>query len=292
MPQFTRERRPASREVEREARRILPLLARTGAHAVGARPAGGSVAVHLRAAQKRPTAIVGQAVFDEFRRTGWVQCSDDRTWRLSESGRNWLMRRSPDGDGFADQHRLVEERGVEMPGGGWRRARVNAGEDPLGWLARRKGPDGERFLSEEMVAAGERLRSDFTRAQLLTSTTTDWSRLSRDGGGRRSGAGAGAGACELTEVALAARQRFERALTVLGGEAAGLVVDVCCFLIGLEHAESARGWPKRSAKIALRLCLGQLATHYGLRRCQEPGRSSRSHLWRAGSGRPATSEEA
>ena len=49
----------------------------------------------------------------------------------------------------------------------------------------------------------------------------------------------------------------------MGPEFAGVLLDVCCFLKGLEDIEHERRWPPRSAKILLQLGLDRLARHYG-----------------------------
>jgi hypothetical protein len=94
---------------------------------------------------------------------------------------------------------------------------------------------------------------------MMPRVTANWT--ASVASGRRNGA---AGVAEITEVALAARLRVERALAAVDPEFGGLLVDFCCFLKGLEQIESERRWPPRSAKIVLRMALASLARHYGL----------------------------
>jgi Domain of unknown function (DUF6456) len=136
------------------------------------------------------------------------------------------------------------------------------------WLYRRGGKNGPKLIGEALFAAGERLRADFTYGNMAPRTTLNWTF-----GGGRSGTAEGP---QPTETALAARQRVRRALDAVGPELSGVLVDICCFLKGLEDVERDRQWPARSAKIILALGLQRLARHYGYSDCaQGPVRQQR-----------------
>jgi hypothetical protein len=160
-------------------------------------------------------------------------------------------------DAFVGQHLALAQR--DLASGKTRTTvTMNDAESPLAWLARRKGRDGRPLIQPVQLQAGERLRSDFTRAQLMPRTTSNWSAaVALD---RRSANPA----ATFTESVIAARQRVRGAVEAVGPEFAGLLLDLCCFLKGLEDIERERAWPPRSAKIVLQLGLDRLARHYGL----------------------------
>ncbi len=132
---------------------------------------------------------------------------------------------------------------------------VNWSESPLGQLMRRKGRDGEAFLNSAEFQAGERLRADYTRGQIMPRLGANW--VASVSSGRRDG-----GIADLTDAALAARIRVENAIRAVGPELSGILIDVCCFLKGMETIEMERGWPVRSAKIVLKTALSVLSRHY------------------------------
>ena len=153
---------------------------------------------------------------------------------------------------------------------------VNPAESPIDVLARRKDRDGRPWLTSGQVAAAERLRADFERACLQPSVTMNW-RFGEATGGSRA-----CGAAELGDMALAARRRVNAAIAAVGPELSGLLVDVCCFLKGLELVEHERRWPARSAKIMLATGLSALARHYA----PVPAKRNANH-WGADGYRPA-----
>jgi hypothetical protein len=154
------------------------------------------------------------------------------------------------------QHLALAQQRVDGPTGP-AVVTIDEAESPLAWLARRKGRDGRALIEPVQLLAGERLRADFTRAQLMPRITSNWDAAVSDG--RR-----GDGAAIFADAVIAARQRVRSALDAVGTEFSGLLVDVCCFLKGLPDVERERGWPARSGKVVLQLALDRLARHYGL----------------------------
>jgi hypothetical protein len=159
---------------------------------------------------------------------------------------------------FRSRHLALAQRQVTTERGN-ATVMLDESESPLAWLARRRGRNGRSLIEPHQLQAGERLRSEFTRANLMPRTTSNWE--SPISSGRRGAVDRGADA--FTETMIADRQRVRQALDAAGPEFAGLLLDVCCFLKGLDDVERERRWPQRSAKVVLQLALDRLARFYG-----------------------------
>jgi hypothetical protein len=189
--------------------------------------------------------------------------------RVTEEARHWLLRRRQKIDGFALQHRLParDRDGTER----------NLAESPLTRLA--AGRKGEPpFLAPHQVEAGERVRKLVERGRLRPSTTMSYA--PRIGGGR-----AGQGA-DLSDLALDARRMLDDISRILPRDCAGIVLDVCGLLKGLQEVEQERGWPRRSAKLVLRIGLEQLAQHFGMATEARGPERGRQRVWLGPEGRP------
>lgn len=128
---------------------------------------------------------------------------------------------------------------------------VNLTESPLGWLARRG------MLSEQQLAAGERLREDHARAGLSARVTMSWNVVPR---GKHERGGGGAHGQAL--AAVDAKRRFDSAMGAVGAGLSDILWRVVCEGEGLSQAEKGLGWPARAGKLVLGIALDRLADHY------------------------------
>ncbi len=231
---------------------------------------------------RKPIAMVPIGMAAEFVKRDWIRMTRraqlTTRYELSDAGRSFLRRelvqqsekRRQDVSiaGFAErpspfhaQHILAGERlFMDDEDGEPVRRQVNLGETPLGWLARRKGPDGKPFLTPDEYEAGERLRSDFEMAQLGPSVAQDWRRFLTPGD-RYAGTPVSRGPCEGPSDA---RARLAKALDSMGPGLSDVALRVCCFLEGIEATERRMGWNARSGKVVLKLALQRLSDFYGL----------------------------
>jgi hypothetical protein len=159
----------------------------------------------------------------------------------------------------------------------------NTAESPLAWLRARRDREGRPLIGDEQFRAGERLRADFERSMLARRITTRWEEAGTGGASR-------GGGFDISDAALAARQRYHAALTAVGPELAGILQLVCCLAAGMEEAERQLDLPRRSGRAVLGLALAALARHYGFDDAGE--RRARSRHWGQAGYRAAIPEAA
>lgn len=241
---------------------------------------GGNYALSQIASGSSP--IVRADVVARLAAQGLLAEVEPGKFAPAETVRAWLKRRGIAEQPFRIQHGEIAE--AHVSGEPDADVLVNLDESPVATLARRIGGDGKPWLSPDLLTAAERLRRDFEIGRLQPRVTANWSASVNSG--RRTGDSGGLP--DLTDMALAARIRVDRALDAVGAELSGLLVDTCCFLKGLETVERERQWPARSAKLVLRIALQGLARHYGLAPIAT-GKSKTGKLrhWGAGDYRPA-----
>lgn len=219
-----------------------------------------------------PVAVLRHAVS-----SGLLSREGNRLTACEGTG-TWLRRAmgEDDDDAFTGQHRDIVTGTVEVAQVRTT-VRRNMAESPLSALSRLKEKSGAAYLAEEALAAGERFAVDFERAGLQPRITASWEpRLAGRARGQPSAAG------DLTDSAIGARDRLNAAIEAVGPELSGVVLDVCCFMKGLETVERERQWPARSAKLMLRTGLMALARHYA----PPPRQGRREHRWGAEDYRP------
>lgn len=257
------------------------------------RPSNRVILRALRKLVRLPSGLPNDNKSEDLLATLWrldlVDHQKDGGWKVSDAGKAWLRREMSGSDPWLTQHRDLGEAIVEIDGKRCKVA-INLEESPLSWLRKRKGSGGKPLLDDAQFAAGERLRTDFTRAQLTPRVTADWSAMARTQTGHNGGAGGGV---ELLDSVVAARQRFNKAIEKVGPELSPALIDICCFLKGLEIAERENNWPKRSAKLVLQIALSSLARHYGLSASpkSQHRQVSRIRRWGASDYRPEIDPE-
>lgn len=256
-------------EVERELRRVFRRLTRSGSHIARVDDDWFGLFV-ARNRWQRPVLRIEARLWQVFEARDLVEREEVQgriIWNASEAGLALLRRLEARDDPFRTQH---QQRRLDTVAVGEEVAvaEFNDAESPLGWLHSRKGADGKPLISALQLEAGERLRRDFTLARMSPRLTTDWTMALGPGGVPRSGAGR----VEMTDNALAARQRLARAVAGVGPVLSDVLLAVCCHLQGLEEAEKSFGWPRRAGKIVLLIALDRLITHYGMNNAPRKGR--------------------
>ncbi|MCP5084404.1 MAG: hypothetical protein GY948_22165 [Alphaproteobacteria bacterium] len=228
----------------------------------------------------------------ELEKVGLIAIGRGGLGRLNQKGRAWLKRHLASPAPEVRHHQMRQVQAIPSSDGHSDEVLMNLSESPLVWLRKRRDGHGKAMISEVEFEAGERLRRDFTKAQLMPKVTASWSGACGPARNRRKNGLRTNDEQNLSDAACAARARVAAAMSAVGPEFETLLLDTCCFLRGFEASETSYGWPRRSAKLVLKLALGALARHYGeggadaclkppglrrpLRGCAEPWPAGRS----------------
>ncbi len=250
---------PDAAQLSVDGMRILRRLSETGA--VLAVAADLEKAVIVRegvGGQSTRTGVADRAIAEAMALKGWIMAPKAgriTRYQITAAGRSALADLMARDESVQAGGTLELETGdaSDAP----RRIRYGMAESPLVALARRRDREGERFLSDDLVHAGERLREDFEMAQMEAEVARDWDQFLvalRDS--PIPDPGQSAGAIER------ARARVIAALQDIGPGLSDVTLRCCCFLEGLETAEKTLGWSARSGKIVLRIALMGLKRHY------------------------------
>ncbi len=240
--------------------RALQRLAETGAYGVVTE--GGGLAVFVaRNNFARSVMRLDEAGMSLLMREELLRRSGRREdeWRISDLGRARLTRARAADSPFRSQHQSHALRELREPNGAAAMVRVNQAESPLAWLASHTDRQGKPMIGQEQFLAGERLRRDFTLANLQPKVTAMWG-MPVNSASRGGGADTGS----PNDTMIAAKQRVWRAFDAVGPDLGAILLQVCCHLYGLTEAERQLGWPARAGKVVLRIALDRLAAHYGI----------------------------
>ncbi len=239
--------------------RVLRRLCETGAVlAAGAEMDTAVIVRDGQSGQSTRTGVVDRTIVEAMALKGWISAPEGgriARYHITAAGRSALadmMARdeSAQASGLAGSE---DDAQGEVP----RRIRYGVAESPLAALARRRDREGERFLTPDLVHAGERLREDFELAQMEAEISRDWHGFLTSL--RETVVQAGPNASSAAERA---RARVVAALQDIGPGLSDVTLRCCCFLEGLETAEKTLGWSARSGKIVLRIALMGLKRHY------------------------------
>ncbi len=254
----------------REARRVLSRLCESGAVlAVAAEMDKAVVVRDTPEGGNTRTAVVDAPIAQAMALKEWITCDKPARisrYRITPAGRAALNKMMAEQEsrvrGFAEAQagfetgRAAEAALAQVESDPRaRKGRFALADSPLTALARRRDKDGAPFLSDDLVAAGERLREDFELSQIGPRTTQNWDQFLT--AGVQSGVPAGG-----MRGAEGARVRLEAALRDLGPGLGDVALRCCCYLEGLETTEKRLNWSARSGKIVLRIALQRLKRHY------------------------------
>lgn len=171
--------------------------------------------------------------------------------------RSWLKR----------QHLelLQEDNHVPQP-----KAPILGTNDTIVRLSRASKGEAEAFLLPHHVLVANRVSTLIERSRLRPNITQNLSVLRQPKGS------ALVGIADLSDMAVDCRKKFTDLISHLPKDCAAVVVDICGFDKGLQQIEFERHWPRRSAKLVLRMGHDHAAEFWNISACAH-GRARRNY---------------
>lgn len=141
-------------------------------------------------------------------------------------------------------------------------------------VARLSGAGGDKgFLHPHHIEAARLIARTFERSMLRQRVTMAYDPT------RIGSKGSAHGQSGLSEMVEDARQNLSRLAQRVPSDCWGVLADVFVYDKGLQQIELERRWPRRSAKLVLRIGLEQLAHLMGLNATANGRERSRTQSW-------------
>ena len=211
--------------------------------------------------RRRPLARIDRQTFLKARGDGLITETEPGAYGLAVAVTTLAERSTGD---FQSYHAQPVERNFIDDAGRITQRDVNLAHSPLARWLKPDAKTGAAWLSREEFEAGERLRADYSRSVLVERVTSDW-------GGYKAPVRTGRSRAkeDAPMSAMDARDRVLDALDAVGPGLNTMLSAVCLSETGLESAELAANWPRRSGRAILKIALQRLALHYGLLRMSD-----------------------
>lgn len=226
-------------KAERAAQRFVKALL-AGRTAI-LRPDGSAVLCQA------PTQALPQITVQALSSAGVLGINGDTVTPRVEAA-TWLRRVQEEADHFATQHRTLM-RGADG-------VARNLDADAILKLSR--GGKGAPYLAPHQIDAAGRVCKWAEQARLTRRVTMSYTPLTASGGK------SGKGGADVSDMAADARKKLQTLHARLPRDCADALLDVCVYDKSLGEIERSRQWPKRSAKLVLRIGLDLLACELGL----------------------------
>lgn len=239
--------------------RALALLAADGAVLAPSRN-GRAFAVFPRGdRRRRPAVHLTPDETAQLESDGAIEPDGDGGFVITTGGRARARRGAAlSSEAFVAQHGAIEARHVLDDDSSLRVVRGVSQSTVIGRLAALKDAKGRAWLDGDELRAAQMLRSDWEAQQQGLLRGSDWSAAPQGASAR--------GPATAQEQQLAERcdrrRRFAQAMDALAPPLWRVLHTICIREEGLEALERAEAWPARSAKLALKLGLAQLAAVY------------------------------